>query len=364
MTRIALAALFAATALSSAQAAELPLKLLMIDVEGGAATLFVTPEGKSILVDAGWPAGAGVPRPPEGAQPGPPQPSSAERIVAKAKAAGVTKIDYLIVTHYHMDHVGGVHDLLARIPVGTIIDHGPSREETPATMTPAQAANMPASLYAGYETAAAKLHRWVVKPGDVLQTGSLRITFVAADGQVLKTRLRGAGGKTAFCDTTPDKDAIGGEENVRSTGFVATYGKARILDLADLTWNQEKALVCPTNMMGPSDVLIVSHHGSALSSSPPLIAAVAPRVALLANGARKGGDKVVLDTLKAAASKPVVWQSHFATREPDGNRPADYIANLDTWPDAGHSIEAEISKDGTIKVVNARNGFTETYRPK
>jgi beta-lactamase superfamily II metal-dependent hydrolase len=352
MVRITLAALFAVTSLCSASAAEKPLKLLMIDVEGGAATLFVTPQGESVLVDTGWPPGVGVPQPPVGAPAGPPQPSSAERIVANAKTAGVRKIDYLIVTHYHTDHVGGFHDLLARIPVGTIVDHGPSREEPPP------------GLFAKYEPVSNAHERRVVKAGDVLQVGALKFTFVAADGQVLQKPLLGAGGRTAFCDTTPEKSAIGGEENARSIGFVAAYGKARILDLADLTWNRELALVCPINKLGAVDVLIVSHHGSELSSSPPMIDAVAPRVALMANGARKGGDKAVFDTLNAAASKPVIWQSHAATRQPGANRPADYIANLDVWPDAGHSIEADVSKDGTIKVVNARNGFTQTYPAK
>ena len=73
----------------------------MVDVEGGAATLFVTPEGKSLLVDTGWPAGMGGARAVAGA---PPQPSSADRIVAAAHKLGINRIDYLLISHYHVDH--------------------------------------------------------------------------------------------------------------------------------------------------------------------------------------------------------------------------------------------------------------------
>lgn len=355
-----LATAFAACALAGAQAAEKPLKVV-IDVEGGAATLFITPEGKTLLVDAGWPKGMGVPRPPEGAPPGPPQPSSAERIVAKAKAAGVSRIDYLLITHYHVDHIGGIHDLLPMIPVGTLVDHGPNREELPAGANPGQAASAPATLFPKYAALSPPYKRRSVAVGQSLQVGSVKFTFVASDAQAIDKPLPGAGGRTAFCDITPDKAANGGEENVRSIGFVATYGKARIMDLGDLTWNREKALVCPVNKIGKIDLLLVSHHGSELSNSAPLLDAVSARVALMANGARKGGDKATFETLAATASKPAVWQSHFATRSPEANRPADYIANPDAWPDGGYSLTAEVGKDGAISVVNERNGFSQTY---
>jgi hypothetical protein len=250
------------------------------------------------------------------------------------------------------------------MPVGTFIDHGANREEftpqPPNNLTPN--ASHPVSLYPKYEAATAGHAHRIVKAGDKVAIGSLVLDFVTADGVPITRPLVPGQAPTPHCDV-PGKSEIGGEENVRSTGFVATYGKARILDLADTTWDQEKKLVCPANLLGRIDLNIVSHHGSQLSSSPPLIAAIRARVALVANGERKGGDKATFDTLAAEVPKPVVWQVHQATREPEANRPADYIANLDGVPDNRFAIRAEVSKDGTIKVVNARNGFTETYPP-
>jgi beta-lactamase superfamily II metal-dependent hydrolase len=100
-----------------ARAATDSLQVYFIDVEGGQASLFVTPAGKSLLIDTGWPGHDG---------------RDANRIAAAAKIAGVNKIDYLLLTHFHDDHVGGVPQLVQRIPVGTFIDHGSNRESTDA----------------------------------------------------------------------------------------------------------------------------------------------------------------------------------------------------------------------------------------
>ena len=81
------------------------LDIYFIDVEGGQSTLFVSPSGKSLLVDAGSP----------GAR-------DADRIVATAKSAGLTQIDYLVVTHYDADHVGGVKDVADRMPMSRAPD--------------------------------------------------------------------------------------------------------------------------------------------------------------------------------------------------------------------------------------------------
>src|SRR5689334_25236642 len=107
-----------------------------IDVEGGAATLYITPEGQSLLIDTGWPAGIGAT-----------DPDSAQRIIAAARKHGLSKLDYVLITHYHVDHVGGVVELLSQFPVGTMLDHGPNRETPPANSTPAFAAFQPATTY-------------------------------------------------------------------------------------------------------------------------------------------------------------------------------------------------------------------------
>ncbi|RAK60651.1 MBL fold metallo-hydrolase [Phenylobacterium hankyongense] len=359
MKALRLAVLCGALSLAgAAQAAEKPLTVVMVDVDGGAATLFVTPEGKSLLVDTGWPAGMGVPRPAPGAT-APPQPTSAERIVAAAAKLGVRKIDYLLITHYHVDHIGGLQGVMARMPVGTFLDHGVNREETPPDTPPAMAANLPASFYPGYLKAIAGHPHRVVKPGDKVQIGSLALTFVAADATLIPAPPHARPGPGPECVLGSGVPQV--DENPRSAGFVASYGKARILDLADLTLDQEKQLVCPANRLGRVDVLLVSHHGTALSTGPALLAATAPRVALMANGSRKGGDKEVFENLAAARSKPAVWQLHGATRSPETNRPADYIANPLPTPDGFYAVTALVSPNGAVRVTNARNGFSETY---
>jgi len=350
-------------AASAASAAEKPLRVIMIDVEGGAATLFVTPEGRSLLVDTGWPAGMGGPPPAPGAAPTPPGRSSADVIVAAAHNAGVRKIDYLMISHYHLDHIGGAVELLGKIPVGTIVDHGENREPAPADRPPSP--NQTDKQYARYVAAIAGMPRLGVKAGDTFKVGSLNIDIVAADRQVIDRPLSGDGASTPGCDAIGDKAGIGGEENARSIGFVASYGKARILNLADLTWDVEKQLVCPVNQIGPIDLLVVSHHGSDLSNTPTLLTATAPRVALVGNGARKGGDKPVLDRLKAAPSQPAVWQVHHATRSAEANTAERQIANLVEGPeDRNYLLHAEIDQAGAITVVNDRNGARETYKAR
>lgn len=349
-----LAVLTATPALAEAHE-DPPLRIVSFDAEGGAASLIITPEGLSLLVDVGWPSD--LPPPRQGGQHN--DPSTVDLIVEEARRLGLERIDYLLITHYHLDHVGGVHDLLARMPIGAVIDHGPNREVS----TDPPPANSAADLYARYDAAVAHLPRQVARVGDTLTLGSLSLTFVASDAETLATRLPfpGAGRATPHCDTTPDKNQIGGEENQRSIGFVAQFGDTRILNLADLTWNAEKRLVCPENRLGEVDLLMVSHHGSALSTTPLLLEAVAPRVALVANGAHKGGDEAVLKALAAAPSAPVVWQQHFAERSPEANGLGARIANPAVHLDAGHALDVLLWRNRTMRVTNRRNGYSEDY---
>ena len=91
-----------------------PLQIYFIDVEGGQATLIVSPSGQSLLIDAGWPGYEG---------------RDADRIVAVAHQAGLKQLDYVLITHYHRDHVGGIPQLADGIKIGTFVDHGPNLEE-------------------------------------------------------------------------------------------------------------------------------------------------------------------------------------------------------------------------------------------
>src|SRR3954464_8191956 len=211
MRRFLAAALLTSALSLPAMAAEGSLKIVSIDVEGGGGTLFVTPEGKSLLIDTGWPGGAGLLPSPDGAQ------NSADRIAAAAKKLGLTKIDYLIITHYHMDHVGGVQELVKRIPVDTFIDHGANAEHLKPgeTIPPDRAGGMPDQLYPKYLDVIKGHKHIVAKPGQVIQIGSMTDTIVASDGVGLAKPLPGAGAPISACDTAISKSSKpdGGEEN-------------------------------------------------------------------------------------------------------------------------------------------------------
>jgi hypothetical protein len=193
-----------------------------IDVDGGAATLYITPEHQSLLIDTGWPAGVGAK-----------DPDSAQRIIAAARRHGLSKLDYVLVTHYHVDHVGGIADLLSQFPVGTILDHGPNRETPPPNANPAGAAFQPATLYPKYlEAIRGHKHR-ELKAGDTLKIGSLRMTVVTSDGATVKRPLPGAGGTITECETMKPLAENGGEENARSVGVVLTFGRSLVSSSAN-----------------------------------------------------------------------------------------------------------------------------------
>ncbi len=317
------------------------LRIYFIDVEGGQATLFVTPSGESLLIDTGWPDNNG---------------RDADRIAAAAKKASISKIDYVLITHFHTDHVGGVSQLVARIPVGTFIDHGPNRETSdPATEQ-------------GYEAyqkllATGKYKHIVPKPGDTLPIKGLKALVISADGNLIDHPLPGGGEANTFCKTSETRPADQ-TENARSLGVLITFGKLRILDLGDLTWDKETQLMCPTNKLGHVNILVVSHHGLYQSSGPALVDAIRPQVAIMDNGARKGGSKATLETFKNIPGLEALWQLHYSEEGgPALNQQEAFIANPQ-GPDNGNGLELTADKDGSFSVLNPRTGTSKTYNAK
>jgi beta-lactamase superfamily II metal-dependent hydrolase len=337
----ALAALFVAAAVSFAaqgqDAAKGKLQVYFVDVEGGQATLFVTPEGKSLLIDTGWPDNNF---------------RDADRIAAAAKDAGISRIDYLLITHYHDDHVGGVPQLMERMPVGMVFTHGGNSEPTGATKR-------------GYEAfrkaMAQKKPKLVVpQPGDRLPVEGLDATVISSDGNLIDKPLPGAGEANEYCKQTEVRPADK-TENGHSLGVLIRFGELKILDLGDLTWDKERELMCPTSRLGKVDVLVVSHHGWSQSSSPALVDAIHPTVAIMDNGAKKGGSIPVLDTVRHAPGIQALWQLHYSDEGgAEHNTPAEYIANLD-GPDMGDDIELTGSRDGSFTVRNGRTGAEKHY---
>jgi beta-lactamase superfamily II metal-dependent hydrolase len=314
------------------------LEVYFIDVEGGQATLFVTPAGKSMLVDAGWPGSNG---------------RDADRITAVAKAAGVMHIDYLVVTHYHRDHVGGVPELAERMPVATFVDHGRSVE------TGKEADE----LFNAYARVRDRASHLIVRAGNRVPLEGIDVRVVASGGQGILRPLPGAGEPNPFCATTKPREADP-SENAQSIGMVITFGKFRMIDLGDLTWNKELALVCPDNKLGTVDVYLSTHHGLDQSNAPAIVHALKPRVAITNNGATKGGSPEALRTIRTSPGIEDVWQLHYAQNAgKENNAPEPFIVNVDQESSVSW-IKLEAQADGQFTVANSRNGKTKVYPPR
>jgi hypothetical protein len=343
----------------TSHAAEAALTMLGIDMEGGGGTLFVTPEGRSLLIDTGSPPGSGVRDGLDGAR------SGVDRIIAAAHSLHLQRIDYVIITHYHADHIGGVFELLARMPIGTFIDHGPNRDvpfpDQPEDSIGNRMARDSIRNYARYLQAIIGHPHVEARPGDVLHFGSLTDTIVASDGAAIVKPLRGAGGRGAHCDAPPMADN-GGLENEKSVASILSYGKVRIAAFGDLTWNREHDLFCPIDRVGHVQVLIVTNHGMAQSSNPASIAALRPDIVIMGNSATKGAAPATVDAIEATPGLQGFWRLHASTAHPELDGDPDYIANPEPAPDRGLGIRLDITRDGRITVTNARNDFTRTYR--
>jgi beta-lactamase superfamily II metal-dependent hydrolase len=358
--------------LTAAPAYAAGLKIVSVDVEGGAATLFLTPEGKSLLIDTGWPAGFGEMPSPDGTH------EAADRVIAATKKLGITRLDYVIVTHYHDDHAGGVTSLSSRFPIGTFIDHGPVNDKLRPNTPPEKMINTAAGQYALYLEAIKGHPRIIAKPGDVIHIGSLTDTIVSSNTQVLDHPLPGAGTPNPNCDVAGK--GLTRDENASSVASLLTFGKVRIAQFGDLSWDKEYELACPVDRIGKVNLLLVTQHGSGgVSSNPAQISAMRPDVAIMPNGGKKGGDPEPIATVLAQKSLQGFWRLHESYKHPELSGDKDMIANLnppqdaidavaakpyEAPPDMGYNLDAEVTADGRITVTNERNGFSKTYQVK
>lgn len=312
------------------------LQIYSIDVEGGQSTLIVSPSGESLLIDAGWPGFNG---------------RDVDRIVSAAKTAGLKQIDDVLITHFHRDHVGGVPQLVDRFRIGTFIDHGENREDSDVTRDD----------YAAYLKAITGHKRIIAKPGDHLPIKGIDVLVLTADGNHIQQPLSGAGQPNPACASEP-KPQADTTENARSLGTLITYGKFRMLDLGDLTKNKELEIMCPNNLIGKVDLLIVSHHGLNQSNTNALVAGVHPEAAIMNNGAHKGGSPDAWQIVRNVVGPDRLWQLHYAV---DGgaehNVPEKFIANPDEKTDAGHDIRVHAFRDGKFEILNTWNDAHMTY---
>lgn len=337
-----------AAAIAVAQAvAPTTLDIYFIDVEGGQSTLIVTPAGESLLVDAGFPGNGSF-----DSKPGDPQQArDAQRIAAAAKAAGLSRIDYLLVTHFHADHVGGVVELSQHLPIGTFIDHDtvpPEAESVAGTL----------AIFNAYATVRDRGRHLVPRPGDRLPLKGVEAVVVSGDGATLTRPLSGAGATTTGCPTAAPP-AQEKNENPRSTGFRLQYGAFRFLDIGDLSGEPLHALACPRSLVGPVDVYLVAHHGGPDAADASTFAAFAPRTAVLNNGGTKGGAPEMFRALRQVSKLEDVWQLHRSRVEGSENFADEQIANL--YETTAHWIKVSAKSDGSFSVTNGRTGATKEY---
>jgi beta-lactamase superfamily II metal-dependent hydrolase len=306
------------------------LDIYFVDTEGGAATLIVSPAGESTLIDCGNPGER-----------------DAGRILRVAQRAGLKQIDNLIITHWHLDHYGGVDALAKLIPIKRFYDRGiPEASSDDPTNFP--------KLIAAYKSAS-QGHSTQVNPGDevpLAQAGGapLRLRCLVARGETIPDKPDGPKNGLAKTNVPKPEDT---SDNARSLGFLLSYGSFRFLDLGDLTWNIEYKLVAPTDKIGLIDVYQSTHHGLDVSNNPVLVRTVRPCVAVYNNGPHKGGSPMLTATLRDIGSLQAIFQMHRnLDAKPEENAPADLIANSE--PEAtckGESIKLSVAPDGNSYTV-------------
>jgi beta-lactamase superfamily II metal-dependent hydrolase len=327
---------------SPAHAATKNLEIYFIDVEGGKSVLFASPAGESMLIDVGWPAMNGIP-------------DSTDRIVEVAHAAGLKRIDNLVISHFDVDHMGNVPLLASKIPIGRLFDHGDIQT------TPANAARA-TERFASYAAFRQTLPHFTLKPGDKLPVKGFEALAVSAGGKLITRPVVRAGKPNPVCADNKQADALATDvEDDQSIGLLIGFGNFRMLDLADLEAHNSHDLVCPRNLIGTVDVYNVNVHGQFKGIAPELVDILHAPVIIQANGARKGADAKTWPVLNAAPGVDDIWQLHYSLNAgKDANPKEDFIANPE-GPDGYKWIRLSAARDGSFTLVNSRNGFSKHY---
>jgi competence protein ComEC len=333
------------------------LTIYYVDTEGGQETLFISPSGETMLVDTGNPGGR-----------------DGDRLMQAIHDAGVKQIDYVVLTHYDRDHIGGLKELSERIPIQAFIDHGKPFDEHEQVQ----------GFQALYPAIYAKGKHQVAKPGEKIPIQGLDVLIVTSGQQVLKKPLAGAGKPNPECANFKRREEPD-DDNANSVGTVITYGKFRTIDLGDFTWNHEYDLMCPANPIGAVDLYLTSHHGIDRSGSAALVHPLHPVVTIMNNGPHKGGTPQTMGVLESSPGLEDIWQLHWAyagglelnapgefiANEETPQAMADFILHGDPGPRAGAAaanhtpaywIKVTAHADGSFTVMNSRNNFSKTYQ--
>jgi len=319
------------------------LDIYFIDTEGGQATFFMTPSGETFLFDTGTASADN---------------RDADRISNIIRQVAVEQqLDQVIVSHYHGDHVGNAAELSRRFPIRHFWDHGGWTVEGQPNRRAA---------FDAYAAIRGTANVTVPKPGQKIPMSDIDVTVVSNVGEFIKTPLAGmpgAGAPNPLCSQWKPRVQDATPENAYAIGAVIKYGNFRMLDLSDVIWNQEKELVCPRNLLGTVDVYHTSRHGTDFAGSPQLVHAVHPRIAIMNNGAMKGGTKSTFEIVRSSPGIEDFWQLHYSlTDGKDMNSPDQFIATVESQPGhMGHYLKLSARKDGSFTVLNERTGFTKEY---
>jgi competence protein ComEC len=332
----------------AAQARERTLDVYWIDVEGGAATLIVTPEREAVLIDSGSAGGR-----------------DARRIHEAAEDAGLKRIDYFILTHFHTDHFGGIAELARLMPIGTVYDNG--IPDTDPDHNPNDTL-FPGRIQPYRDMKADK--RVVIQPGDVIplrqdeNQDALQVLLHCLGARQTFIPAPTNAPVTAGCDGAPTRP-LDTSDNKNSVVMLLEYGPFRLFAGGDLTWNVEAHLVCPVNLVGPVDIYQVDHHGLDLSNNPLLVQALSPTVTIMSNGPFKGCQPGTFATLSSVPSIEASYQIHRNLRaDSTNNTSMDYIANL-TEHCPGNYIRLSVAPDGKSYTVSIPGtGHHQTYKTK
>jgi beta-lactamase superfamily II metal-dependent hydrolase len=386
-TLAALAAMTICLPIAQAQTGAKPFDMYFVDTEGGLSALYVSPSGETMLLDTGNPGDRDL-----------------NRILDVLKDAGVKQIDYMVITHYHIDHVGSYQALYEKIPMKHFVDHGVDRDTREHIK----------GFYAWYTAMTAKAGpgaRMIAKPGDIIPIKGLKVEVLTADGKVLKKPIAGAPGAgkpnpacASYKKQPPNTDL----DNAASLALVFQYGKFRTINMGDFVYDEEGDLMCPNNPIGTIDLYLTAHHSTDQSGSAALVHALRPRVTVMTNGQRKGGAAPVYQVLHTSPGMEDIWQLHYSL--PGGlenNAPGVFIANVEdpkalgsylenppaprvpgaargprgasgrggqgrgfSGPITPHNsgpayyIKVSAMPDGSFTVTNTRNNFSKTYAAK